>query len=345
MDTPTVPLRRTRLRSWHVFLALVSLVVVVALGSQLPRTTWPAPAGAGDLPGLDVSDVGLQLEADITNGAPAPLARNAQAALLAPADGSATGEAAAFPAEGATGADDALIVRTASLELEVDDVAGTLQEARTQVAALGGYVSGSDAYDQGESRWASVTYRVPVARFGEAIDTLRGLAVRVVRESTQSVEVTGTVMDLDARIANLRASEAALAEIMERAGRIEDVLSVQMRLEEVRGQIEQLEAQRSHLADQAALSTLTVSWYTPVAAVTVAQQGWDLGSEVDAALAQTVEAVQATLSLGVWSVVVAVPLLGLPLLLLALLLILLRRRARSAAAGGGPNVASSAASD
>jgi hypothetical protein len=169
---------------------------------------------------------------------------------------------------------------------------------------------------------------VPVDRFGEAIEALRVLSDRVVRESTQSTEVTATVVDLDARIDNLRASEAALVEIMDRAGRIDDVLAVQARLETVRGQIEQLEAQRAHLADQAALSTLTVSWFTPVAAVTVAQEGWDLGSEVDAALARTVEVLQGLASLAIWFGVVVLPLVGVPLLIVAGLLVLMRRRGR-----------------
>ena len=210
-----------------------------------------------------------------------------------------------------------------------------LPAARAVITGLGGYVSGSDAYDQGESRWATVTYRVPVEHFNEAVDALRGEADRVVREATGSVEVTGQVMDLDARIANLRASEAALVQIMDRAGRIEDVLSVQMRLEEVRGQIEQLAAQRAYLADQAALSTLTVNWYTPVAAVAAAQEGWDLGSEVDAALAQTVAAVQGLVSVGVWFAVVLLPLVLLPLLALLLLVGLARRRARRKGADAG----------
>jgi hypothetical protein len=96
----------------------------------------------------------------------------------------------------------------------------------------------------------------------------------------------------------------------------------------VRGQIEQLEAQRAHLADQAALSTLTVSWFTPVAAVTVAQEGWDLGSEVDAALARTVEVLQGLASLAIWFGVVVLPLVGVPLLIVAGLLVLMRRRGR-----------------
>jgi hypothetical protein len=236
----------------------------------------------------------------------------------------------AVPAEGEARVDDALIVRTAGLELEVEDVAAALPAARSAITGLGGYVSGSDEYDQGETRWASVTYRLPVDEFSAAIDALRGLAARVVRESTQSTEVTATVVDLDARIANLRASEAALVEIMDRAGRIEDVLSVQMRLEDVRGQIEMLEAQRANLADQAALSTITVSWFTPVAAVAIAQEGWDLGGEIDMALAQTVAALQRVASLAVWFAVVVLPLLGVPLLALLGLAVLLRRRARVA---------------
>src|SRR4029079_8216833 len=97
-------------------------------------------------------------------------------------------------------------------------------------------------------------------------------------------------------IKNLRASEDALVAIMDRAGRIDDVLSVQMRLEDVRRQIEELTAQRDDLSGRAALATLTASWTTPVAAVEVAQQGWDLATQVDAALAQTLSALQGVAS-------------------------------------------------
>jgi hypothetical protein len=113
---------------------------------------------------------------------------------------------------------------------------------------------------------------------------------------------------------------------MDRAGRIDDVLSVQSRLEDVRGRIEQLEAQRATLADQAALSTLTVSWYTPVAAVSVVQEGWDVATEADRALAQTVEALQGLASLGIWFGVVVLPLVVLPVLLVLVALVVLRRR-------------------
>jgi hypothetical protein len=321
--------RSGRLRASQVAWALIALVIIMAAGSVVLRTATPGPESMA-LVSLDVDEALAEVQADASSSARALMA-------AAPAvDDFATDGTAALETGPEARVDDALIVRTASLELEVADVANALVDARAAIAALGGYVSGSDAYDQGEVRWATVTYRVPVEQFGQAIDALRGLSARVVRETTQSSEVTATVVDLDARIANLRASEAALVEIMDRSGRIEDVLAVQLRLEDVRGQIEQLEAQRANLADQAALSTLTTSWYTPVAAVAVAQEGWDLGDEVDMALAQTVEALQGVASLGVWVAVVALPLLGLPLLVLAVAFMLLRRRARRDGASGGP---------
>jgi hypothetical protein len=305
MDENTTRTRHGRWRPLHLAWVLIALVVLSACASTLVRSEAEA-----------VGSIRLDAAAELDLTEPLP-------ATKAFAD---DGVASSVEARSPDRVDDALIVRTASLELEVADVAGVLLSARDEIGLLGGYVAGSDEYDQGDRRWASVTYRVPVDRFGEALDALRGLSERVVRESTQSAEVTATIVDLDARIANLRASEAALVEIMDRSGRMEDVLAVQMRLEDVRGQIERLEAQRNNLADQAALSTLTVTWFTPVAAVTVAQEGWNFGTELDAALAQTVEALQGLASLGVWFAVVALPLLGLPLLLLVALYLWLRRR-------------------
>ena len=47
---------------------------------------------------------------------------------------------------------------------------------------------------------ATITYRIPVDRWEDALDLLRGLSgetTKVVNEQTQAVEVTGAVIDLD----------------------------------------------------------------------------------------------------------------------------------------------------
>jgi Domain of unknown function (DUF4349) len=339
-EVPVVSAPTPRRRMRHPLSPIEVLILVMA------ALTLAACGGAAAVPMSDDAQPASLERSDLTKGSHAELDALVDDAALAAgapsveeplADGQRVIEIAADGT--ASVADDALIVRTGFLELEVADIAAVLLSARADIAALGGYVAGSDVYDQGEQRWASVVYRVPVERFEEAIDALRGLADRVVRESTQSQEVTAQVVDLDARIENLRASEDALVTIMDRAGRIEDVLAVQMRLEDVRRQIEQLTAQRDELAGRAALATLTASWMTPVAAVAIAQEGWDVATEIDAALAQTVAALQGLASLLVWGAVVGVPLLGIPLLVAILALVAIRRRTAGRGDGGSSGAA------
>ena len=314
--------------SRHVVLGLLAIIVITACGNALvAERSQPGVAAGGELQfAVEVDGLSSKFADDGVFRGGGDLAAGSEiVGLVDSRDELAPGSAAVSEAR----ANDALIVRTANLELEVRDVPAVLRDARAEIDALGGYVSGSDVFDQGERTWASVVYRVPVDSFVEAMSALRGLGDKVVRESTQSQEVTAQVVDLDARITNLQASEAALVEIMDRTGRIDDVLAVQLRLEDVRGQIERLQAQLANVSDRAANSTLSVSWFTPIAAVAAAQQGWSLATEVDAALAQTVEALQGVASFGVWLAVVGLPVVGIPLLLLLALVVILRRRIRA----------------
>jgi len=232
---------------------------------------------------------------------------------------------AAPPADGGGAAAGALIVRTGTLELQVKDVGAIVSRARDLVASLGGYVAGSEETNQGDKHMATITYRVPVDKWQDAVTGLRGLADEVVHESTQAEEVTAQVVDLNARLDNLRASESSLREIAARAGTITDVLAVQDKLTEVRDQIERLTAQQNDLTGRAALGTLEAIWETPVVAVAEVQSGWDLGREIDHAAAQTVSAAQTAASFLVWLVVVGVPVLG-PILLITLAVVVLFRR-------------------
>jgi TolA-binding protein len=95
---------------------------------------------------------------------------------------------------------------------------------------------------------------------------MRKLGTKVLSEHSESTPVGGQIVDLQARIANLKASEKAIQAIMAKANTIGDVLTVQQRLAEVQGQIEQLSGQLQGLTDQAAYSTLTVILVVPVVA-------------------------------------------------------------------------------
>ena len=132
-------------------------------------------------------------------------------------------------------------------------------------------------------------------------------------------------MDVDARLKNLRASEIALQDIASKATRITDVLEVQAKLTEARGQIESLAAQQVNLKDQVSYGTLTVTFGTQVVAVREAADHWDPASEVDQASASLVGFLQDVASTLIWFVIVWLPALLFGAVLIWILLRVWRR--------------------
>ena len=231
--------------------------------------------------------------------------------------------------------DDLRIVYTGSLQLVVDDLQPALARAKAAVTAVGGYIGASRESNDGDRPVATITYRVPASRWEDAIDTLRGLATKVVAEETQASEVGSQIVDLEARIKNLRASEASLQEIAKGAGKISDLIEVQAQLTQVRGQIEQLDAQRTQLNDQVAYGTLVTTFGLEIVAVQETAKGWDPSKDVDSATATLIGAGQTIVSAGIWFAIVWLPLILL-ILVIAIVLRWLFRRFGPRPRGSGP---------
>jgi hypothetical protein len=203
-----------------------------------------------------------------------------------------------------------LIVRTGTLELEVASLASSVAAAGTVVSAAGGYVSGSDEAAAGDKATASVSYRIPAAAWDATLEGIRRVATTVRHEQVTSEEVSGQVVDLGARILNLRATEAALQAIMARATKISDVLDVQKQLTDTRGEIERLVADKTHLEGQAAFGSLKVTFALPTPpAVVTAQKGWDPATDVDRATGKLIAIGQRATSAGIYLAIVGLPLL------------------------------------
>jgi hypothetical protein len=230
-----------------------------------------------------------------------------------------------------------LIIRTGHVEIEVGDLAAAVASARTRILAVGGYVSASDESASDEEASASAVYRIPANRWDEALEGIRGLASVVRGQQVETEAVTAQVVDLGARITNLRASEAALQSIMGQATKIADVLAVQGELTTVRGEIERLVAEKALLEERAAYGTLAVVFSLPATPATdEVRRGWDPATDADRATGTLISLGQSAASVGIWLGIV-----GLPLAIVGTILAFLawrvgRRVTRRAAAEPGP---------
>ena len=88
-------------------------------------------------------------------GAPAPAA--SAAAGLVDGSGSTPGDGS----EPAAAIDDAKIIRTGAMALEVKDVPTAIRTARDGIIGLGGYIGASTTGTQADRPTATITYRIP----------------------------------------------------------------------------------------------------------------------------------------------------------------------------------------
>jgi hypothetical protein len=301
-------------RRGPALLASIGLAAVLAAcGSAGSATSAPA----GDQRGL---------------AAPAPAATSG--AAFGGEDSSGDGTSA-NPANLYAPGPDRSIIKTGALALQVAAIDATLATATHQIDTLGGYVSGSDRSGDGDTAQASITFRIPAAKWDEALTDLRGLATKVLGEQSKTDDVTGQIVDLGARIKNLQATEQALQAIMNRATQIKDVLAVQDQLTTVRGQIEEMQTQQSQLQEQAAYSTLTMTLSLKPDPVLVSQQQFDPKSQVDQASASLVGILQALATAGIWFGIVWLPIL-LALGIIAWVGLVIARRVRRMTAPTAP---------
>jgi len=257
-----------------------------------------------------LSKVGASINGGATDGGtsnlgrPAPEGGAAAGGGGAPTDQAGTANAAVTPPT-------LLIIHKGSLTLEVAGLDPAIASAAALVTSSGGFVAESKESGTGADAAATADYRIPADAWERTLAGLRELAtVRGQEISTE--EVTSQVVDLGARIANLRATESALHAIMARAAKIEDVLAVQKQLTDTRGQIEELVAQKTSLENRAAFGSLTVTFVLPARPAPAATRppGWDPARDVEAATAKLVRVGQKATTAGIWLAIVGLPILA-----------------------------------
>jgi hypothetical protein len=153
-----------------------------------------------------------------------------------------------------------LLVRTGRLMLTAADFESARTRFEAIVSEAGGFmgnvvISGAPR----DRRSLAATIRVPSAQFERTLAALRTIGV-VTSESQNGQDVTQQSVDLDARLANARASEARLRTILEqRTGRLSDVLDVEREISRVREEIERREAERKNLDGRIQFASIEVT--------------------------------------------------------------------------------------
>lgn len=150
------------------------------------------------------------------------------------------------------------LIRTAELHLRVKDVPSALASARSVVEGAGGYVGNeSTRRDSQNHERSTVVVRVPQEKYDAVLDSL-GEGGEVVSRRTSAEDVTEEVVDVESRLKSQRASVARVRELMDRAEKLSDIVSLEGELSSRQMELEALLAQQSSLKDRTSMATVTL---------------------------------------------------------------------------------------
>jgi hypothetical protein len=151
------------------------------------------------------------------------------------------------------------IIRTASLTVEVKEVAKALDDARATVENADGYVGNETTTRDGRNHERTrVVLRVPTERYDQVLADLEG-AGKVVERTAKAQDVTDQVVDVESRVKSQRASVARVRELMDKATKLSDVVALEGELSSRQADLESLLAQQASLKDRTSLATITLS--------------------------------------------------------------------------------------
>lgn len=285
-------------------LLVVGLLAVFVLAGCGGATSGPAPMAMATSAPAAGGATANESEASALEEAPAPAA---DGAYQEPAQ-------AADPANSAQNVQ-RLVIKNAMVSLEVERVAEAEARIRARADQLGGYVVSVETRGGDEYQISTIVFRVPAERFEDALSGVEGLAREVLSRSVSGEDVTEEFVDLQSQLRNLDATRTRLLDLLTKATRVEDALSVNQALTEVQGQIEQIQGRLQYLQQSAAFSTISAELQpVPPPPTIIEEDGWQPITVARQALRGLVEFGQGLLSLAIvfaiWSPV------WLPLLLL-----------------------------
>lgn len=163
------------------------------------------------------------------------------------------------------------LITTVNLTAETEHFEESLARIENRVKDLGGYIESSNVYNGSggsySSRSASLTCRIPAVRLDSFIDSVDG-DNNITRKSVNVQDVTLSYVDIESRKNSLRAEEKRLLQILESAETVEDLITVEDKLADVRYELESIESQLRSYDNQVDYSTVyldinEVVTYTP----------------------------------------------------------------------------------
>jgi Domain of unknown function (DUF4349) len=178
---------------------------------------------------------------------------------------------------------DRKLIKNGALVFKVNDLGEAKKQIDKLIKEANGYPSTETQTNYDERLQYTLTVRVPANSFDEFINNVLKLADKVESKNITTEDVTEQFIDIEARLKTKKELETRFREILKQAKTVEEILSIETQLSNVRTEIESAEGKLNYLKSQIAMSTLTITYYEVIGTdfgfgskfVHSLREGWD----------------------------------------------------------------------
>ena len=169
------------------------------------------------------------------------------------------------------------LIKTVNLNAETYEFDELISTIEKRVAQLGGYMENASIHTKYDNlKYGDFVIRIPVNKVDAFVTEVSEVSNITGRDTAQK-DVTLSYVDMESHKAALEAEEKSLLTLLENAASIEDIITLQSRLTEVRYQIESMESQLRTMDNLVEYATINlyvdeVETYTPVVEPTMGER-------------------------------------------------------------------------
>lgn len=156
------------------------------------------------------------------------------------------------------------LIKNGELTFETSDVKKTKAAVDAICKELNAYISNENQNNFDERLQYNQIIRVSADKFDVLVQKIEAEASAVKTKNVNTQDVTEEFIDVEARLKTKKELEARYREILKQAKTVEEIISIESQIANVRSEIESMEGRLKYLNSQVAYSTLNLSYYETV---------------------------------------------------------------------------------
>lgn len=148
-----------------------------------------------------------------------------------------------------------ILIKSAKLVLEVEEPRVIVSEIKELVNGVSGYID--TIYDR-DKKQISLIAKIPEKSLDSFVATVSSMG-ELTFKSLNAEDVTEEMIDIDAKLTNLKVLRDRFRKLLDKAKNVSDVLKIERELSRVQSEIDSIEARKKSLKNQVTFSRVDIA--------------------------------------------------------------------------------------